>query len=260
MIPWFEYHIIRLGPLPLQVWGLCVALGMLLVFALIDREAKKKQVDSEMVFSVVLHAIIWGIIGSRFFHVFFYAPGYFFSHPFEAFALWQGGLSSFGGLSGALGSVLWDVWYKKKNGPVRGAVIADLLAYAAVFGWMVGRVGCVLIHDHPGMACPGCFLATPWRDGVVRLDMALLEIIGMLPLAIVFLYVWRSKKVCEGWFVSVLFIYYGVLRFGLDFLRASDIVGADARYAQLTPGQYSAILLMFLGGWVYYKGKKGRIA
>lgn len=256
MIPWFEYHVIRLGPLPIQVWGLCVALGILLVFGILHREAKKKGLSDDMIFGITLRAIIWGIIGSRLFHVLFYYPDYFIVHPLEAFAIWQGGLSSFGGLCGALGSVLWDVWRKKKNGSVRGIVIADLMAYAAVFGWVVGRVGCVLIHDHPGMSCPGCVLATPWRDGVMRLDMALLEIIGMVSLGVLFFFVQRKKQMFDGWYTSVLFMYYAVLRFGLDFLRATDISGADARYFGLTPGQYSAIVILLLGAWTYWRERR----
>jgi phosphatidylglycerol:prolipoprotein diacylglycerol transferase len=45
------------------------------------------------------------------------------------------------------------------------------------------------------------------------------------------------------------------MRFILDFFRATDIAGADARYFGLTPGQYSAILLVGVGIWLWKKTK-----
>ncbi len=256
MIPWFEFHVIRLGFIPIQVWGLCVALGILVVFAILNRESKRLGYNTEMIFGITLRAIIWGFIGSRLAHVFFYYPDYFMKHPLEVFAIWQGGLSSFGGLLGASVSILWDVWYKKRTGSVSLRALGDLMSYSAVFGWIIGRVGCVLIHDHAGQPCPGCFLATPWRDGVMRLDMALLEIIAMLPLAIWFALSYKWTKKFSGWYSAVLFMYYGILRFILDFWRATDIALSDIRYAGLTPGQYFAILLVLSGAWLYTRGKK----
>jgi phosphatidylglycerol:prolipoprotein diacylglycerol transferase len=99
-----------------------------------------------------------------------------------------------------------------------------------------------------------CFLAIDSPDGP-RLEMAIFEIIGLLPLAILF-YLKRNKRVSERWFTATLFIYYGVLRFILDFFRATDIAAADARYLGLTPAQYFGILLVGTGIFFLYKKKK----
>ena len=40
---------------------------------------------------------------------------------------------------------------------------------------------------------------------------------------------------------------YAPVRFGLDFLRATDLDAADPRYFGLTPGHYGAIVLFVLG-------------
>jgi phosphatidylglycerol:prolipoprotein diacylglycerol transferase len=85
--------------------------------------------------------------------------------------------------------------------------------------------------------------------------MALLEILALLPLALVFFFS-RKKQKPQGWFTSVLFIYYGIMRFILDFFRATDIAGADARYFGLTPGQYSALVLIIVGVWIWKENKK----
>ena len=168
--------------------------------------------------------------------------------------IWQGGLSSFGGLFGAvLGFWLFlkrkKISFNKRNLYEQ----ADILSFAAVFGWMVGRLGCFSIHDHIGKLSSSQ-LAVNFPDGA-RLEMAFLEILYMIPLAVWF-YMVRKKQKPAGWFLYILFVYYGILRFVLDFFRAIDIAHADVRYFGLTPAQYFALLLVFFGAVYFRKSKK----
>lgn len=251
MIPFFEWKTISLGPLTLQVWGLFVALGMLLGMWIIAKRSKKFGLNVDVMFNLGFWMILWGIIGARLFHVIFYEQGYYSMHPLEIFMLWKGGMSSFGGLFGAA----FYFWHsiKKQKLILQALLIADSMSFSAVYGWMLGRVGCLMIHDHLGRHS-NCPWAVQTVDGS-RLEMAMLEIIGMIPLAILF-FVNRNKKKADGWYVGVLFLYYGVLRFILDFYRARDIVGADARFFGLTPGQYFAIILALLGLVQWRRSKK----
>lgn len=240
MFPWFQYTTIYLGPIPIQVWGFWVALGMVIALWIISKRAKTKGEKVEEIMDIAIWAIVGGLIFARLFHVLFYEPTFYLAHPLDVFKVWHGGLSSFGGLFGAVLGV-WASVKRRRVDYARLSRINDILAFAAVYGWMVGRLGCVMIHDHMGRPC-NCFLAIQSPDGS-RLEMAILEILGMIPLAIWF-FVVRKKKQPDGWFLAVLFVYYGVLRFVLDFFRATDIVGADVRYFGLTPAQYGSIVLV----------------
>ncbi len=257
MIPWFQWTTIQLGPVPIQVWGLFVASGMLLSLIILSKRSPRCGFDPNRVLDLALWAIVGGCISARFFHVLFYEPGYYLSYPAEILKVWHGGLSSFGGLFGAAAGAMLFFRFKKEQYAI---LIVDSLAFAAVFGWMVGRIGCFMIHDHLGVRCSNCFLAIQTPDGP-RLEMALIEIVGMIPLAVLF-FIARRKPKEGGWFAAVLFVYYGVLRFIIDFFRAADIPGADARYAGLTPAQYFAILLVAVGGYLLtdLRKKQGRIA
>ncbi len=248
MIPWFEWKTIMLGPLTLQVWGLFVAMGMLVGVWIITKRGKRFGVNTDQLFNMIFFLIVLGLIFSRLFHVFLYEPDFYLEHPGEILKIWYGGLSSFGGLFGAGVGFLFLI--KKFQWKEKFFLVSDILSFGAVFGWMIGRIGCFMIHDHLGQHS-NCPLAIQTPDGS-RLDMALLEILGMIPLAIVF-FVFRKKHVAQGWFTGILFVYYGVLRFILDFFRATDIAAADTRYFGLTPGHYSAIILVFVGGFILYK-------
>ena len=237
------YTVFYLGPIPIQVWGFFVALGMVLSFIILAKRSKKLGQDTETLLDLGLWLILGGIVGARFAHVFFYEPLYFFANPLEIGKIWRGGLSSFGGLAGAV-LVFYIFVRRGKIARERIFKTADLLGFSALFGWLLGRVGCVLIHDHIGRPC-NCLLSVQTGDGP-RLDMAAVEIAGLIPLAIIF-FVFRKKSKPDGWFISLFFIYYGALRFILDFWRATDIPNADARYLGLTPAQYFAIVLVVAG-------------
>lgn len=240
------------GPITVQVWGMFVALGMLLSAYIIYKRSIKYSLDTEFLMNMTLAMIIGGIVFARVFHVVFYNPTYYLFQPVAVLKVWEGGLSSFGGLFGAIvvGSMLW---LKKKFPRTLLLSYSDVLSFGALYGWIVGRIGCFCIHDHLGIPC-SCALALQ-APGGARLDMALLEIIGLLPLAIVF-FVFRSKNIMPGWFTAVLLGYYGVLRFVLDFFRARDIPFADARYIGLTPAQYFAMVLLFFSVSLLYVQRK----
>lgn len=253
MIPYFEWRVIPLGPISLQVWGLFVSLGAALALFIAVRRAKRFGLRPDYLLDAGLWMIAAGFLFARLFHIFLYEPAYYLAQPLEMLKIWHGGLSSFGGLAGATAGFFCYAWKRGFSVEMKWRV-ADVLAFGAVFGWMLGRVGCVMIHDHPGVLCPTCFLAIRTREGSARLDMALVEIVAMIPLALAF-FLARRRTHREGWFVSILFMYYGVLRFILDFFRAMDLAGADTRYFGLTPAQYGGILLLALGIFIFFRKK-----
>ncbi|MFH1286825.1 MAG: prolipoprotein diacylglyceryl transferase [Candidatus Magasanikbacteria bacterium] len=247
MIPWFQFTVVHIGPIPIQVWGFFVALGMLVSMMIIAKRSKQYDLNKEVMMDLGLWMLVCGVVFARLFHIFFYELGFYISNPVEMLKIWHGGLSSFGGLFGAL--IVIPFYLKKKK--IRKSEIlkiADLLSFSALFGWIIGRVGCFIIHDHIGRKS-GFFLAIGSPDGS-RLEMALLEIIALIPLAY-FFFLMDKKKKSYGFITSMLFMYYGIVRFFLDFFRATDITAADVRYLGLTPGQYFAIVLLIFGGYLY---------
>lgn len=245
MIPWFQYITVYIGPIPIQVWGFFVALGIvcgsILMYRLVKRHLGKTVADKAM--DLATYTIVSAIVFSRIFHIVFYNLDFFLADPLEILRVWHGGFSSYGGFFGALLVIFW--YYKKKHFPQKMHVyeVLDYFAIGTLVGWIIGRIGCFMIHDHMGKPCD-CFLAIQTPDGP-RLEMALLEILCLLPLAIVFYLLYR-RKMPQGFFLALLGIYYGVVRFVLDFFRATDIFGADARYFSLTPAQYFSIIVLLV--------------
>lgn len=246
MIPYIELHRIMVGPIPIQVWGLFVALGMLLAVLLAAHLATSRGISRMFVYDAAALVVVAALVGARLGHVLLYEPAYFIAYPLEIFALWHGGLSSFGGFVGGAAAGLWYI--QKHKADLR--VVSDLFLTALPLGWMVGRIGCFLIHDHPGTLTHS-WLAVQYPGGS-RFDLGLIEsLIGALLFLVAMVVLNQYGKRRPGLTAAVVLIGYALLRFATDFLRATDIVGADVRWWGLTPAQYGCLCLL-LGGLVLF--------
>lgn len=251
MIPFFSWQTITLGPLTLQVWGLFVSLGAIAALALSLRLAKNIQLNSEVIWDLFVWLLIGGIVGARIFYVIYYAPAQFYADPAEIFRVWHGGASSLGGFVGAFAALL----IYARRGKIKFADFkpyADILSVSFWLGWAIGRVGCFLIHDHPGRLT-NFILAVNFSAGP-RHDLGLYESLFSLLVfgAAIFLYrKYKNLKPGRTFFWS--FLVYGTGRFALDFLRAADLGWSDPRYFFLTPAQWGIFVFFILTAIVFLR-------
>lgn len=243
MLPYVEFTTIQIGPLTLYVWGLFVALGFALAALVAGKFAEKRYgLDAKHVYDLTGWSIVAGIVGGRMGHVFLYEPAYYWANPWEVLYIWEGGLSLFGGL---FAGVLLGVWYLKKH-HLDVWKYSDAVFFGLPFGLWVGRIGCFLIHDHPGTATE-FFMGIEYPDGIVRHDHGLYLSINSLLMAIVFL-VLAKKQRPTGFYIALFSVWYGAVRFFLDFYRLYDV-----KYLMLTPAQYGSLALIVFGGWLFWR-------
>jgi phosphatidylglycerol---prolipoprotein diacylglyceryl transferase len=99
------------------------ALGALFMMFVFRRE--HKPVDQ--VYDLLFHIIIGTVVGSRLFHVLFYTPDYYITHPSKIVAVWEGGLASHGAVVG----VIISLWLYARRFPAQPFLwIADRSAIA----------------------------------------------------------------------------------------------------------------------------------
>lgn len=241
VIPNWYLTTIWLGSIPIQVWGMFVALGFGVAIWLTVRRCLRAGMDPKDVVDFAVWAIVASMIGARLVYVFEEIP-YYASHPFEIFAIWTGGLSSYGGFLGAIVTAIVFVRRRRLN----FRRFADLLAVQLPLGWFIGRLGCYSIHDHAGIPCNGAW-CVPFPDGTRRLDMGLLDGLGALVIYPILLWIGRKPRP-PGMLIGILSAWYGLQRFALDFLRATpDVIAGTPKYFGLTLAQYLSILLLSFG-------------
>jgi len=250
MLPYIEIITINLGPITLQFWGLMVSLGFIVAIILAYFLAKKSNIKTDHIFNLAFWILLSSLIFARIFHVLFYEPVFYFQNLVEVFKIWHGGLSVFGGFIGAI--IAYYLYVRKHK--LDFWRLGDLLIFTLPLGLAVGRLGCTFIHDHPGRLTD-FFLAFNYPGGP-RHDLGFYLSLTNLFIFILFLIFYKlNKDRFAGFYVVAYALIYGVARFFLDFLRAADVVGADARYFGLTPAQYASLVFVALGLFLFYRLK-----
>jgi phosphatidylglycerol:prolipoprotein diacylglycerol transferase len=238
--------LLPLGPLRLRPTGLLTALGIVVGLAVALRAARRDGLDGRTLLRSAALACGLGLVGAHLTHLLAYHPEEL-DDPWALLRLGDG-LSSLGGIAGgALGG-----WLGLRRARPGLAAYGDALALGLAPGWAIGRLGCALVHDHPGprLASPLSFAAL---DGP-RLDLGALEAVALAGLAAVLLGL-RRRGALRGRLLPLAALAYGLLRLGLDLLRATDLPGADARLAGLTPAQW---LCLPLAAWGVVALRRGR--
>lgn len=243
-IPWYTLGPWEIGPLTIQGFGLMVAVGVVLAYQLATWKAPKQGLDADKLQSLMLAMLISGFLGSHILDLILYAPDKLLKDPKILFKFGST-LSSYGGIVGSmLGMAIW----KLRNPDDFLLPYADVSAWALPVGWLFGRGGCAVVHDHPGHPSD-FFLAVEFQDGVARHDLGLYEALWWV--VIVALFFALNNKMLPtsrrrpGFFLFLLPLVYAPVRFGLDFLRT-----ADARYLGLTPAQFMSIGFFLWGAFM----------
>ena len=243
MIPYFQITTISLGPITFQVWGIMVAIGILAATAVSAQMAKRRGQDPKLIWDLSFWVILGAFLFARVF-MFFYTPQLYLQDPLEFFKIWHGGLSMMGGLFGA--AVFGILFLRKKKIDVFAHV--DTAVFGLPLGIGIGRIGCFLIHDHPG-TLTHFVLGVKYPDGI-RHDHGLYLSLNGFILFLLFLWLAR-KKARTGTYLIVYLLWDGTTRFLLDFLRATDGLVVDVRYFGLTPAQYFSVLMIGMGIWFF---------
>jgi phosphatidylglycerol:prolipoprotein diacylglycerol transferase len=246
-----------IGDLKLQVFGPLVAVGVVLGWKQCLKYAAHKDIDEFLFRDYLFWMLVTAFVVSHWVSVVFYFPHQIKENPWVLIAVWNG-LSSVGGFFGAFLGMMW--YLKKHKQPI--IVYADATIFGLVLGWCFGRLGCSLVHDHPGKVVPeGTFLAVgPWPDGSWRYDLGLVEFMFAVTLCAFVYLVTNWKAWPPGRLTGLVASAYAPFRFFLDSLRADEVARGvisepDLRYAGLTTAQWFTIAFLLVGLWLLFVRK-----
>ena len=224
----------------IQPFGLLVVCAIVAGTWLMRRRAERLGLDRRDAVDLATWLAVAGFIAAHLFDVVAYRWPELVQDPLLLVDPRRFSISSFGGFGGAVvGMFLWK-W--RRGRPLWP--FADAAAFGLVPAWTFGRLGCFLAHDHPGRHSD--FLLAVRYSGGPRHDLGLYEAVWAFGLGIVFLMMSRRPR-RVGTYLSVACLAYAPARFALDFLRATDVRGADPRFLGLTPGQYASVAVLAIG-------------
>lgn len=201
--------------------------------------------------------LIWGmlgiILGGRLGYVLFYNLPYYKEYPMEIFALWNGGMSFHGGLIGFVISTLLFCFLKKLN-PLK---VGDMFACVAPLGLLFGRLANFANGELFGRKTNVPWaIRFPMGGYLPRHPSQLYEAFGeglFLFLLLSFLW-WRFDKLREkkGFFVGLFFTLYGLIRFGIEYVREPD-EQIGFLFHSFTMGQLLCLPMILIGlSFIFY--------
>jgi phosphatidylglycerol:prolipoprotein diacylglycerol transferase len=261
MIPYIEQPVWNVGPLTIHAFGVAVAAAIWYGLTMADRRFEQSSLDAVVGKQLGGWMIVGGILGAHLLAVLVYFPDKLRDDPWLLLRVWED-ISSFGGMLGGLAGAFLFFAIRQPESTRRTRVsYLDAVAFVFPGALAIGRVGCALAHDHPGVVTSfplavsletaaarsdmrGVYasadLSSPTGDGIVGFhDLGLYELL-FLALVIVPLFAyWNRQKRPPGFYLIAFALMYLPVRFGLDMLRVSD-----ARYLNLTPAQWGAALVL----------------
>jgi len=104
--------VIKIGPLSIHMYGVMIALGVIVAVYLAERRWKARGGDPGAITDMAIWLVIGGLIGARLYHV---ATDYqLFTHDWlRVVRIWQGGLSIWGAVIGGFVALVIAARVKK---------------------------------------------------------------------------------------------------------------------------------------------------
>lgn len=250
--PQFDPIAFSLGPISVRWYGLMYLVAFLAVILLGRARLRSRSPSVPPGFKAqdLEDLLFWGalgvVLGGRLGYVLFYKPGYYFAHPLEILAVWQGGMSFHGGLLGVLAAVA--LYAQRRRW--RFLQITDFIAPLVPIGLAAGRLGNFINGELWGRPTHVPWaMVFPQVDALPRHPSQLYQFAGEGLLLFVFLWLYSARPRPVGAVSGMFLIGYGVLRFIAEFAREPDAFLGFLSFG-LTMGQLLCVPMVVAGVWL----------
>jgi phosphatidylglycerol---prolipoprotein diacylglyceryl transferase len=210
------------------------------------------NLSKDLINTALFYSVVFSIIGSRLFHVFFYDWPYYQNHLAEIPLAFDGGLASHGGILGVF--FAWFLFYKLAKKKIKG------LSLLSVFDVMVLNIGLALgsirignffnqeILGKPTDSIFGITFGNPMGGLpiVPRHPVQLYESISYFLICFLLIVIWKKTKLKPGTYFALGNIFYFSARFICEFFKLEQSQSMPES-SILTMGQIQSIPFILMG-------------
>ena len=225
---------VQIGPLPVYWYGLGYALGLALAYIVMTREARRRGHDADLIANGLIVVAVAALAGGRIYHVIDQWQNLYAADPLRVILPPYTGLGVYGGLiTGTIAGAVYTIWKRASFWTWADIVAPGLFAMQAVGRWgnffnqelygpptnLPWGIAIQCEHRIPAYPCATYPLATTHFHPLFLYE-SLSGAIGLLVL--LFLARRFAGRLRTGDLLGVFFIWYGVVRFALETLRADN--------------------------------------
>jgi phosphatidylglycerol---prolipoprotein diacylglyceryl transferase len=222
---------------PIRWYGVLYVVAFALAWRLLPRLQRYRSLtlDDDAWLAVLTAGMAGVLAGGRLGYALFYEPNYFLAQPLRLLFLWDGGMSSHGGVIG----VALALWLVSRRLKIDLLALADVAIVPAALGLALGRFGNFINQEL--YVSTAAHLAAIAKDLLIagaafwQLRFSALRQAGQPPA------VGRASP--AGGTVALFLVMYGILRFLTEYVR----VPALAPTMGLTRGQWLTLPVLAAG-------------
>lgn len=247
---------IQIGPVSIHWYGILIDAAFIFGAALAYYHAKKSQLNTDHLLNMIILIIPAAMIGARLYYVIFNWSSYAYN-PWEAFAIWHGGLAIHGGLLG--GAVAGYIYIRKYS--LHFWKFADVFAPSIILGQTIGRWGNFLNQEAYGYPVsreyisrfPDFIQKQMYIGGQYHHPAFLYESLWDLAVFSFLVFLFKRKHF-DGQIMLVYLALYSVGRFFIESLRMDSEMLGPFRLAQVT-----SLLLIAVSAYLYYLKTRNKL-
>ena len=227
----------KVGPIPVQWYGILITTGIILAFIVVQKEMVKRGMHPDFLTDLLIWAVPISIVSARIYYVVFSWSSYK-DTPADVFKIWEGGIAIHGALIGAF---LTTYIYTKSKG-MSFWKVADIAAPGLLIGQIIGRWGNFINQEAHGGPVSEAFLANTmipdWImkqmtiDGVTYHPTFLYESLWNL-VGLVIILLLRKVRLKRGGMFLFYLTWYSIGRYFIEGMRTDSLYGGDLRAAQI---------------------------
>jgi phosphatidylglycerol:prolipoprotein diacylglycerol transferase len=221
----------HIGPLEIHSYGLMLAVAFIVGMQVALSEAGQRKLDEGRLSALCLWIMVLAIAGSRLLYVASHHESYA-GRWGDAFKLWEGGLTMYGGFLAALGGSL--LYLRRHRMPV--LTVCDAFSPAIALGSGITRLGCFLNGCCFGRPChlpwaitfdPDSFAGTTYPGVPLHPTQLYLALAGFASFAL--LWSLRRRLTRPGQLFFLFLLIESTSRFVIDFFRHYEPGGESIR-------------------------------
>ena len=227
-------------------YGVIIALGFVLGILYCARRAPEFGISSDSVYDRMIWMIPLSILGARLYFVLFQTE-YYFAHPAEILAVWEGGLAIYGGIIS--GVLVAFVFCRVRH--IAFLDMLDLMSFGVLIGQALGRWGNFFNREAFGAETEiFCRMGLTAPDGTtvyVHPTFLYESLWNLLGLAFLIYFTRSGRRRYSGQVALMYFFWYGLGRSWIEGLRTDSLYLA---HTGIRVSQLLSILIVCVSGTI----------
>lgn len=245
-------ELFRIGPVVGHSYGLMIGIGVIAAYLMAEHRAKKKELNPDLIFNLVIWCLVGGIIGAKLLYYVTILPDILA----DPSLLWKELTNGFVVYGGIIFGILAGYLFTRKH-KLNFLAYFDLAMPSIALAQGFGRIGCLLAGCCYGMETDSWFHIVFPVTGMAPAGVPLVptQILssGLNFLHFFFLIWFARKKRPAGQVAGLYLICYSIGRFILEFFRGDLERGS---VGALSTSQFISLFLVVAGLAVFFGAKK----